>query len=166
MTGSRSLLILAVGLAVAVSVLVPVNQAAQGKAENLDVRQTVERFFADALAGKAKEAAALAEPGQISEKKIREELTEGLKVKKVSITSIYVSEKGKRALAITEQVQLAQPQPDGVDKGYLAVTLTQKDNRWLVRDVDFESQESAKEEVQRFLKKFSDAKEMPRKAGK
>ena len=137
--------------------------ADQPKKEARDARGTAEAFLAAALEGKAKEAAALGEPGQSPsrEEKVQRELTDGLATMQVGLVSVHVSGKGNRALVITDTVQLAEPNPDGRDKGQLVLTLTRKGKRWLVRDIDFESEESAKEELKRFLKEFPDARHDP-----
>jgi hypothetical protein len=41
--------------------------------------------------------------------------------------------------------------------GPLVLTLVKKEHRWLVRDVDFETPDSAEEERKRFLDKHPDA---------
>jgi len=129
-----------------------------------NARETVEAFLAAGLAGKTKVTATLSDPRTgIAEQ--AKTLQHQLRVAKLKVVSVHVSETGKRiaALAITESIQIRTPDPDGRDTGRLVLTLikktpSKKKEPWLVRDIDFETEESAKEELKRFLKKFPDAK--------
>ena len=126
----------------------------------------VRAFLAAALAGKVDEAAALADGDQLPVEQIRE-LRDQIKAKKVTVISVLASETGprKQALAITESVQVAKPNPDGRDTGKLVITLAKRDDRgWLVQDIDFESEDSVKGELDRFLRDFPDAQPVPEAA--
>lgn len=125
-----------------------------------DARQTTEMFLAAALAGKIKEAAALGEPGKSynREEKIKE--FEGLNVfgKKLALARVLADDQA--ALAITEKVVETKRGQEGP----LSIRLVKKDNRWLIRDVDF-GKKSAAKNLQRFQKERPKAKDViPQKA--
>jgi|SRR3990170_988173 len=126
----------------------------------------VQAFLAAALAGKVDEAAALADGDQLPVEQIRE-LRDQIKAKKVTVVSVLASETGprKQALAITESVQVAKPNPDGRNTGKLVIALAKQDDRgWLVQDIDFESEDAVKGELDRFLRDFPDAQPVPEAA--
>jgi hypothetical protein len=126
-----------------------------------DARQTTEKFLAAALAGRAKEAAALGEPGQSPsrEQKIKE--FEGFNVfgKKLALARVLADEQA--ALAITEDVV----ETKRGQKGPLSIRLVKKDNRWLIRDVDF-GEKSAAKNLQRFQREHPKAKAVEPKKDK
>jgi regulation of enolase protein 1 (concanavalin A-like superfamily) len=127
-----------------------------------NARTRVQEFLAAALAGKVGEAAALADD-QFPVGQIRE-LRDQIKARTVSVVTVLASDTGprKKALAITQRVQVTKADPDGRDTGKLAITLAKRDDRgWFVEDIDFGSEESIKDEVVRFLKEFPGARPVP-----
>lgn len=116
-----------------------------------DARQTTESFLAAALSGRAKEAAVLGEPGKAysREEKIKE--ITGLGVEKLALARVLADD--QYALVITENVV----EPKRRQEGPLSIRLVKKDNRWLIRDVDFGKEQAAKN-VQRFQRERPKAK--------
>jgi hypothetical protein len=141
--------------------------AAPAFADDRDARQVIEGYVAAALEGKADAAAALAEEGQSpSREKSINELKEMLGVKALKLVTVHASDGKGRAIAVSEGVKLAQANPDGRDKGLLVFELKKTDKGWLVRDIDFRTEDRAKEQVKQFLEKYADAKELPAKPAK
>ncbi len=125
-------------------------------------RQVIEAYVTAALTGKTDDAIALAVEGQSAARKKRiEEMKALLDVPALRIAGVHASEKAAQALALSEKVKLTKAQPDGRDSGCLLFTLIKRKDRWLVKDVDFRSQENAGERVQTFLKQNPDTKEIP-----
>ena len=114
----------------------------------------VEAFLAAALAGNTDEAVKFIEPGQ-STGDIKE-FKEMFAAKKVAVVTAYGND--RRGLAITEQVKVVKPNPDGRDTGYLVFSLDKADDRWYIEDIDLESDTSVKDAVKRFLERHKDAK--------
>jgi len=133
--------------------------AEQPKEKERDARQTAETFLTAALAGKAKEAAALGEPGKAwsREDKIKDDFADW-KVKKLAITSMHADD--DNALVITEKVAGKKRE------GPLVIILVKQDKRWLIRDVDHETEDSVKEELKRFQQKYRQARPVFEKKGK
>jgi RNA polymerase sigma factor (sigma-70 family) len=129
------------------------------RARVLDARQTAMAFLTAALAGKTKEAAALGQPGQGPSRPKKVEELAPFKGQNVAIARLHADE--ANALAVTGPVILREHR--GARKGMIQLTLVKKDGRWLVRDIDFETEESAKAELQRFLAKHPGAKQVPEK---
>jgi len=141
--------------------------ADEPKKADRDARQTVESYLAAVLAGKVDAAAALALPGSSEGSKKRiEEYKELIAAKTIKVASSHASAKQGRAFVVTEEVKLARAQPDGRDKGPLLIKLSKKDGEWLVRDVDFKTEEAAKKELKQFLDRFPDARPEPEKQKK
>jgi hypothetical protein len=110
------------------------------------------------------EAAALAVEGQSPAGKERiEEFRNLLGVKALRIAVVQASEKAGRAAAVSERVKLTKANPDGRDVGCLSFQLVQVDGRWLLKDIDFDTEARAKEKLEAFVKKHPDAKELPGK---
>jgi len=125
------------------------------------VRQVVEDYVAAALAGRTGDAAALAEPGQSTESKNTiESFRKVLDVKSLETDSVRIAAKDGRALVVSKPLTLKEPNPDGQDTGRLVFTLAQSEGKWLVRDVDFESEATAADEIERFEKEHPDAKQV------
>lgn len=60
---------------------------------------------------------------------------------------------------------MAKPNPDGRNTGKLVIALAKQDDRgWLVQDIDFESEDAVKGELDRFLRDFPDAQPVPEAA--
>lgn len=157
----RVLMLVALGLLVAGSgAALPVAAGAdEANDRERDARQTAEAFLAAALAGKAKEAAALGEPGKAwsREEKIASDFGR-LNVKTVALVSLHADE--ENALAVTDKVTSQKRE------GPLLLTLVKKEKRWLIRDVDLKTEDAAQEEVKRFQKRFPRAEAVLERKGK
>lgn len=154
------LIIVATAAILMASTAVPTAGAAdKAEPKHYNAREAVEAFLAAALAGKAKPTDDLCDPRTRVAKQAKE-LKGLLRVDKLDVVTVHASESGKRkeALAITKKIQIKESDPDGRDTGRLVLILTKKTKRWLVKDIDFETEESATEELKRFLKTFPDAK--------
>jgi hypothetical protein len=160
MTKPRATVLVAVGLSLLAGAA---GRAAEGddktKVKHPDARQTAQAFLDAALAGATKEAAALGQPGQSysREEKIKE--FRDITPKKVAVVGLHAD--AGNALATTERVR-----GDKGREGPLVLTLVKKGERWLIRDVDLETEESAQQELNRFLKKHPTARPVPEKKGK
>jgi hypothetical protein len=124
-----------------------------------DARQTTERFLAAALAGRAKEAAALGEPGKSYDREEKIKEFADLDAKKLALARVLADDQA--ALAITEEVV----ETKRGQKGPLSIRLVKKDNRWLIRDVDF-GEKSAAKNLQRFQREHPKAKPVDPKKDK
>lgn len=109
----------------------PSIQGADDPTKTLDAVKTTEKFLADALAGRNKEAAALGEPGKAYSREGKIKEVGSLGVKKLALVRVLADDQA--ALAITEEVV----EPKRNQKGSLQLRLIKKDKRWLIRDVDF-----------------------------
>ena len=87
------------------------------------------------------------------------ELARLLNVQSLTIKSVYVSAPTQptKALATSEAVKLEEKQPDGQRDGFMVLTLTMSDEGWFVTDIDFESEEGADRELERFLEDYPNA---------
>jgi hypothetical protein len=122
-----------------------------------DARQTAEKFLAAALAGRAKEAAALGEPGKAYSREKKIEEFQDLNAKKLTVVRVFADD--QVALAITENVVETKRN----QKGPLSIRLIKKDKRWLIRDVDFGT-EQAEKNMMRFQREHPNGKEvLPKK---
>jgi hypothetical protein len=130
--------------------------ADEPKPEARDARQTVMAFLDAAFAGRLKEAAAMGEPGKAFSREDAIQQFAEMNVKNIAIVSVHADQ--QNALTITNNVK-----GDHDRQGPLVLTLVRKDGRWFIRDVDLETEASAKEELARFLKKYPDAKPLPDK---
>lgn len=63
-------------------------------------------------------------------------------------------------------MKFTKAQPDGREQGPIIIKLTKQDGKWLVRDVDFRTEEVAKTQLKDFLQKFPDAKPVTEKRDK
>lgn len=137
--------------------LAQVGLADEPKKKPLSALETVQTYLKLALNGKAKEAAALGEPGKAWSRaeKIRKDFGR-LPVKKLKVTRLLAN--GTGALATTETIK--------GENGFLLITLSHK-GKWLVRDIDLETEDSLKKELLRFRSKHPKAKEQikPEKKG-
>jgi len=159
--------ILVLGMTVVDGSMRPIVRAAgEPKKAARDPRQTVEAYLAAVLAGKAEAAAALAMPGSAEGSSERiAEYKKLIAAKAIKLASAHQSAAKGRAFVVTEVVPLTK-QADGRDKGPLVIKLTKKDEHWLVRDVDFKTEEVAKTQLKEFLQKFPDAKPVTQKLDK
>ena len=119
-------------------------------------RQTAQTFLDAAIAGRADEAAALGQPGQSPSRaeKIKKEFGE-LNLKKLAVIRVYAGKDA--ALVMTGNAKHKDR------TGPMVLTLVKKDGRWLVRDIDLETEASAQGELKRFQEKHPDAKPEPDK---
>jgi hypothetical protein len=81
----------------------------------------------------------------------------------LKLDRILVGENKGQAIAVSQAVKLTKANPDGRNTGRLVFGLVKSGNRWLVRDIDFRTEDEAKEKVKAFEKKNPDAKEIPEK---
>jgi hypothetical protein len=127
----------------------------------LDPRQTVEKYIASALAGKVKDASALADPEKkpAREREIKE-LKKLIGRKSLQVASVHRTEKGGRAIARTEVIRLTEANPDGTDRGCLLISMRWQGGKWLINDIDFHPVNKAREKVDSFVKKYADASEV------
>jgi hypothetical protein len=131
-----------------------------------NARSTVERYVAAALAGKVDDAVALAVAGQSPSRKERiEEFQALVAAKAVKLPTVWADETKGQAVAVSEEVKITRANPDGRDAGHLTFELIKSGGKWRVKDIDFETAEKAKEQVEKFRKKYADAKELPPRAG-
>ena len=129
--------------------------AEESKEKPLGPRETVLAYVDAATNGRIEEAAKLGEPGQTpSQPKAIKENFSAVQVGKFAVKSVHAD--ASAALAISSDVK-----DDRDRKGPLVFTLAKKDDRWLIRDIDLESAETAKDELQRFLERRPDAKLIP-----
>jgi hypothetical protein len=132
-----------------------------------NARAVVEGYVAAALAGKVKDAGALAVGGRSPAKKERiEEFKVLLGRKSLEIARVLVGEKKGQAIALSEAVKLTKANPDGRDTGYLVFALVKSKDQWLLADIDFRTEQAAREKFEEFQKKNPDAKEIPARSGK
>lgn len=128
-----------------------------------NAREVVEAYVAAALAGKVADAAALATAGTAAESK--EQIEEFRKTlggtKPVVIADVLADDKQNEALAVSGQVKLAEPDPDGQDTGRLVFLLNRSSGKWSISDIDLESRTNADKEIQAFKKKHPNATEIP-----
>ena len=78
---------------------------------------------------------------------------------KIELVSLYTDVND--AIAVTTEIIIEDTVYDeGYTQGPLVITLIRKDNVWLVTDIDIETQESALEEIVRFMEKHPNAVEI------
>jgi hypothetical protein len=159
--------ILVLGMIVADSSMRPIIRAAgEPKKAARDPRQTVEAYLAAVLSGKVEAAAALALPGSAEGSMERiAEYKKLIAAMAIKLASVHQSAAKGRAFVVTEVVPFTK-QADGRDRGPLVIKLTKKDEHWLVRDVDFKTEEVAKMQLKDFLQRYPDAKPVPQKVEK
>lgn len=127
-----------------------------------DPRAVVEGYVVAALAGKADDAVKLAVEGQSPSRKDQvEEFKALVDAKTVKLPTVFVGAAKGRAIAVSEEVKITKANPDGRDKGHLVFALVKSGDKWLVKDIDFRTEEKAKEQVEEFKKKNPDSKELP-----
>lgn len=121
--------------------------------------QTADAYLKAALAGKVEEAAAMGEAGKAPGRPKTIKDVGALKVKSLKVVRAHANH--QHALAVTEEVADERGR-----KGLLQLTLVKNEDRWLIRDIDFETPDSAKEEMKQFLDKNPDAKPLEAPASK
>jgi hypothetical protein len=143
------------------------NLVSADNARNHNARDAVEGYVAAALAGKVDDAMALAVEGKSPAKKKRiQELAVLVGAKTLDMDRVLASEKKGQAIAVSKAIRLTKANPDGRDTGRLVFGLVKSGNNWLVRDIDFATEERAKEKVKRFENKNADVKEIAGKGKK
>ncbi len=130
---------------------IPVSIFLRDKVDRSNARTVVEAYIAAALVDDTQTAALLAK-GTPAESRHIESLPKQLNVQRLVIKSVYVNDPARptTALATSEAVKLTKKQPDGQRDGFMVLTLTMSEEGWLVTDIDFESEESAEDELKRF----------------
>lgn len=132
--------------------------------ELLNARSVVEAYVAAALAGDVAKAASLAKSTPADPKRIAE-LPELLNLQRLKIRTVYVSDPAQptQALATSEAIKLDDDhkQPDGQSDGFLVLSLEVTDGKWLVFDIDFESESGAEKELKRFVEENPNAIGLP-----
>jgi serine/threonine-protein kinase len=127
----------------------------KGARSRLNARSVVESYVASALAGDIAKAASLAKSTPADPKRIAE-WRDMLNVRRLRIKTVYVNDltNPTEALATSEAATLEKEyqQPDGQRDGFLVFTLERTDEGWFVSDIDFESEEGADDELNRFIK--------------
>jgi uncharacterized protein (TIGR03067 family) len=118
-------------------------------------RVVVEAYVAYALAGYIAQAAELAKDAPADPKRIKQ-FPELLNVQRLKIPTVYVNDPAKptRALATSVAIKLDEEhkQPDGQRDVLLVFTLKLINEKWLVTDIDFESESGADDELKSFIK--------------
>lgn len=128
----------------------------------LDARTVSERYLAAAIAGKVDEAIALAVNGQSpSRKKTIEEVKALVGANALKLPTVWADDKKGQAIAVSAEIMLMKPSPDGLNKGHLIFNLVKTDGKWLIKDIEIRSKERAAEQMESFKKKCTDAKELP-----
>ena len=128
-------------------------------------RSVTEAYVAAALSGKVDDAVAIAlADTTASDQKQVKELNAFIEAETLKIPIVWVGEKRGQALAVTEQVKLTEADTDGPDTGYLVFLLVKSQGKWLVDDIDFNTEERAKRQVEDFKKKNLDARSLPGKS--
>ena len=112
-------------------------------------------YFLSALAGKrTQELVDLADPMSAVPGQILEAIDELEIGSKFTLLSLHADK--NHALAITTDVV-----GDHDRQGPLVITFVKRDNVWSVTDIDLETKATAKDEIDRFLKMYPNAVEIP-----
>jgi hypothetical protein len=107
--------------------------------EETDVaaHQAAQEYLGAILQGHFDVAAARSVGGSATaSRKGMERLKEMVNARSIPVVAVQLTGRGT-AIALTEDVQLTKPQPDGSDKGPLVITLKLENDQWLVSDLDF-----------------------------
>ncbi|MEZ6126902.1 MAG: protein kinase [Planctomycetaceae bacterium] len=122
--------------------------------DHRNARSVVEAYVAAALAGDVAKAASLAKDAPAGPEQIGA-FSQRLNLQRLKIPTVYINDPAKptRALATSVAVKLNEEhkQPDGQRDGFLVFTLKLIDKKWLITDIDFETESGAEEELKRFL---------------
>jgi RNA polymerase sigma factor (sigma-70 family) len=146
----------------------PDNEKLQGGADEKqepksgDARQVTQAYLAALVAGKFKDAEALAIPNMKPPSKKRAEGLHELRGKDIGLASVHVSDQGGRAIALSEAIELKKPNIDGQNKGRLYILLNKEEGGWRVREVDLRKGDSATGRVESFREHYPDAKALPK----
>jgi hypothetical protein len=76
------------------------------------------------------------------------------------------SEKTGQATAVSDKIKLPKARPDGTDTGVVSFLLVNLRGKWLVKDIDFDTEDRAKSKYREFGKKNPNATEIPAKPPK
>jgi hypothetical protein len=132
------------------------------KADELNARDTVEKWVAAALAGKVEEATPLADPNtSLGKEKGVKEFKEILGLKSLKVVRVSVSTKDGYAAAMSEGVKLLNQKPGKRDTGVISFKLFRVKDRWLLKDIDFDTEDRAREKIKEFIEKHADAEDIP-----
>ena len=105
-----------------------------------DPRSAIEAYLAAALTGKVDDAVALAlENRAASDEDQLHELNTFIEAPTLKVPAVWVGAKNGRAIAVSEQIQITEADPDGRNTGYLVFSLVKSKNKWLVDDIDFDT---------------------------
>ena len=127
-----------------------VNQAERVASPAGDVRATVETYVKSALAGDEAAITAVCVPGKAVARQAMTDLLEIPEVDQLHIIEIRAGEGG--ALAVSN---LLEGDHDRV--GHLVFRLELISGKWLIDDIDFEDDAGLASEVDRFMRRYTDA---------
>jgi len=124
-------------------------------------RSTIEAYLAAALAGNIDEAVSLAtEDREASSNNTLQDFKTMFDANNMKVPIVWLGEKNGRAIAVSEEVKIAESNPDGRNTGRLVFDLVKTKGKWLVDSVGFDTAERAKEQVGEFKKENPDAKSL------
>jgi hypothetical protein len=125
-------------------------------------RLVIEAYVDAALAGKVDDAVSLGLPDRAASDQTQViELYKLIDAPTVKIPAVWVSVKNGHAIAVTEQVTIKEPDLDKPESGYFVFSLEKLEDRWLVDDIDYDSEIEANEQVEEFKKANLDAESLP-----
>lgn len=114
------------------------------------VRDSIDGFIAAGLTGDVEAARTFSKPGTViaeqspSIQEVRSEFPD---------LPLDVYGGGKHALAVSWRVEVQEP--SGLENGYLLFTLEQDESgTWLIGDIDFENQDNAELEIDKFIETY------------
>lgn len=125
-------------------------------------RQAIEAYVAAALDGRDQDASALGVSGT-GRKETVEKFRTLLGVKSLKIVTVLASDTSGQATAVSDAVKLTKANPDGRNTGVMSFLLVRTSGKWLVKDIDFDTEAKAKSKVDEFRKRYTDAAEAPTK---
>lgn len=125
-------------------------------------RSAIESYLEAALAGRFEDAAALAlENKSAGRPKTLRTLRRLVTTPKLKVTTVLVGAKKGQSLAVSEHVKIAEANPDGRNTGYLVFLLFESQGKWLVDDIDFDTEAKMQKKVAEFRQQNPDAKPLP-----
>lgn len=127
-----------------------------------DPRLVIEAYVAAALAGKVDDAVSLGLEGrQASDKTQVLELNEMIDAPTINVQIVWAGVKNGLAIAVTEQVTVTEADLGEPVTGYLVFSLKNLEDKWLVDDLDFDTEEKSNKQVEEFRKENLDAEFLP-----
>lgn len=82
----------------------------------------------------------------------------------IAIQKVLISNTNERGIAASEKVRIAVANPDGREVGFLIFDLVKQNGKWLLDDVDFDTEAQAEEKLNRFIQQnHPDVVEVPAK---